>query len=345
MGITCSREQCDELLKKLFIDHSMTRQKLVHGLILIIGNYYNLIISGGAVLAMYSGIETDDLSIAFMNKSDWKIFEAKCKKIFTKKFECMFNFLENVENTRIYVIQTLNGTKLKININCWYTLQKILPDCLEESLFIHGPGNVVKCQTYLNQYQYMRYTDAKSGMNYITDNLERKILTPNPVTLSHSDAMLFKINRLLRLNKKIKQGYVIHNVPKYNVCSKQRLINLFSVMNNFSKSLINIITGYVENEYYGNGSICGLCKEKFVNHDCFMPYCDCENEWVQGEDWNQCFIHYLTQDGVTRSGNMIPESNLLLHYECYKDVILDFWPRSQIHSMSRYVRSEHDVCS
>lgn len=93
------------------------------------------------------------------------------------------------------MLETINGTKLKIDLISYGQLKELPPDFEETSLIID------KRDLYCRNKSIDAYKTNTLKRNKIITNLIYKSLTFHPVSLTYGDAVLFKVNRLIKLQK------------------------------------------------------------------------------------------------------------------------------------------------
>src|SRR5436305_9422259 len=146
------------LLKDLLIDPKMTLQKLITELIIILTVDLDLTVFGGAVMTKYSSIPTNDLDVAYSNidnKHDFieifNIVTAKTKiKTKLKTKESTFKFMGKKEKIECYMLETCNGTKLKIDLISLHNLNDLPNDFNQASLIINKNGIYKRINIYQN---------------------------------------------------------------------------------------------------------------------------------------------------------------------------------------------------
>lgn len=339
--------KCIEQLEKLFNDPMMTKLKLINSLTSILTINFNLIIHGDVIFARYSGIEPTNLDVGNLPHnlkiSCWELFESVCKKIFIINAECTLRFLKNEYIFKDYEITTMNRTSLNIRVGEWSEICNQLPYFDEDVLYIHMNEQEIKSRynfLYIhmnkqeNKYQYYNCGTLREGVfncaKTLIKNLRCKMLNPRQLKyLTSWDTihftMHFRFVTLKRLTLFVKKGYKLHkSMPEYNKYSIQKLAKCIqiqmvrtnmrtNVRTNVPMQLIDIIVNYVnDGEYYERNAICCHCEKRFVDEECFLPFCDCIS---RKDDDKRCFIHCSHK--VT---SMIQKNNFW-HYECYASVI------------------------
>jgi hypothetical protein len=345
-----------KLLQKLISDPKMTLQKLIQKLTIILTKEFNLLVFGETIMTEYSGIPTNNLDIAYKNFNDWLNFKCIFDIVSTKininggmKKPILRSYVIE-DKIEYYRLVTCNETKLIIHLISWNDFKNQTPDFKEASLIIDKEG--MHRRTGLKR-QYPRnplggginwtnwqiidinYEEIKDPMidedcekiKQITQNLKAKTLSLHPIHLEGKDTILFKINRLKNIVKKITQGYTIKgSTYQFNVQSSNALAEkIYTDVKIIIPPLIDIIVDYVidNEEWYERNAKCCWCYLQFIDEQCFMPFCDC----AEGSCYrSQCIMHYF-DDGMFRQNKeklMITNPNILWHYGCYKDAIVDF---------------------
>jgi hypothetical protein len=333
-----------KLLCKILNDPKMTLQKLIMKLTTFLTRYLGLIIFGGAIMTKYSRIPTNNLNIAYYNFSARVNFIGLfnvIQRITADK--SILKFIQKIENIEYYTLKTCNGTKLKIDLVDWQNIMNLPPDFKEASLIMDKNGIHRRTGVSCRNSPYC-INDNHEEIKQILSNLKSKTLTCYPARRikSKSEAVIFKINRLKRIVKKINQGYTINEtINKFNI----RPLNILSdtIDREFKfvpLPIINIISEYavdIDNDgWYAKNAICCWCSKKFIDEECFKPSCacDCDSDRYESPRWD-CIVHYFV-DGTLRDIGiehankeklMITNPNLLWHYECYEDVYHYFQPK------------------
>lgn len=324
MGINQSTTYHPQIrqLKKLFYDYEMTKSKLIQGLINLVTKLQKLVVFEEALMSRYSKITTDILDIIYINIIDWNNFASLCEKIFVKDGRRMFCSLEPDGKKYCYKMITHNGTQIKINVISSKDVTSLQSDFTESTLYMNVRG--IGCLLHMP----INYASNRNGncecKDEIIKNLEHKILTLCQINTKYADTVLFKVNRLIRLNTKIKKGYTIKDrILRYNILPEQILSQMIGqsltpINYLIPKPIIRIICGY-DGCYYSENAKCFWCRRNFINDECFKLFCDCEYTKE-----NQCLIHSFRRQLTVLSDMYIIDN--LWYYECYKIFVLESLP-------------------